>query len=57
MTSHALTMALHRLRRRFGERIRTHVAATVADGADIDEELRQLIATLGREAGDVWRPE
>jgi RNA polymerase sigma factor (sigma-70 family) len=45
--AHALTMALHRLRRRLGERLRAQVAATVADGADVDEELRQLIATLG----------
>jgi RNA polymerase sigma-70 factor (ECF subfamily) len=47
MNSHAFTMALHRLRRRFGESLREEVAATVAEGADVDAELHYLIAAVG----------
>lgn len=43
----AFAVALHRLRRRLGERLRTRVAETVADGTDIDTELRHLIEALG----------
>ena len=47
MNRHAFTMALHRLRRRFGESLREEVAATVAEGADVDAELHHLIAAVG----------
>lgn len=47
MNAHALTMALHRLRRRLGEHLRAEVAETVADDADVDAELRYLIAAIG----------
>ena len=47
MNTHALTMALHRLRRRLGLCLHDEVAATVADGTDVDAELRQLIAAVG----------
>lgn len=40
------TVALHRLRRRLGERLRAAIAETVADDADIDAELRHLIAAV-----------
>jgi DNA-directed RNA polymerase specialized sigma24 family protein len=46
MNRHAFTMALHRLRRRFGERLREEVAATLADGTDVDAELHHLIAAV-----------
>ena len=48
MNGPAFTMALHRLRRRFGESLREEVAATVAERADVDEELHYLIATVGK---------
>jgi RNA polymerase sigma-70 factor (ECF subfamily) len=51
MTVHALTMALHRLRRRLGERLRAEVAETVADGTDVDAELRHLIASVSHARG------
>ena len=51
MSTHAFTVALHRLRRRLGERLRAEVAETVADGADIDAELRHLITAVSA-AGD-----
>ena len=47
MNGHALTMALHRLRRRFRDRLREEVADTVAEGADVDAELHHLIAAVG----------
>ncbi len=46
LTPHAFTMALQRLRQRLAERLRTAVAETVADGADVDAELRHLIAAI-----------
>ena len=47
MNEHAFTVALQRLRRRFGERLRARIADTVADPAEIDGELRHLIAAVG----------
>jgi RNA polymerase sigma factor (sigma-70 family) len=47
MTAHAFSVALHRLRRRLGERLRADVAETVAEGTDVDAELRHLIAATG----------
>jgi len=47
MNTHALTMALHRLRHRLGERLRAYVAETVGSGAEVDEELRHLITYCG----------
>lgn len=48
INSQSFTTALHRLRRRFGEGLREEVAATVAEGAEVDAELRHLIATVGK---------
>jgi len=41
--------AVHRLRKRFREVFRDEVAGTVADPADVDDEMRAVIAALGRE--------
>jgi len=46
MNVHAFTVALHRLRRRLGERLRAMVIETVADPKDVDGELRHLIAAV-----------
>jgi len=46
LNAHAFSVALQRLRQRLGERLRAAVAETVADGADIDAELRHLIAAV-----------
>lgn len=40
----ALAMSLHRMRRRYGELLRQEVAATVDDPAEVDDELRALMA-------------
>jgi DNA-directed RNA polymerase specialized sigma24 family protein len=41
--------AVHRLRRRFREVFREEVAGTVVDPADVDDEMRAVIAALGAE--------
>jgi len=41
--------AVHRLRKRFREVFRHEVAATVADDADVDDEIRAVVAALGRD--------
>jgi RNA polymerase sigma factor (sigma-70 family) len=46
LTIQAFTVALHRARRRLGQRLRINVAATVADAAEIDTELRHLISAV-----------
>jgi RNA polymerase sigma-70 factor (ECF subfamily) len=47
LNAHAVSMALSRLRHRLGLRLREEVSATVADGTDVDAELRLLIEALG----------
>jgi len=45
----AARVAVHRLRKRFRELSREEVAHTLAEGEDLEEELRYLAATLARE--------
>lgn len=42
----AVKVAMHRLRRRFGDRLRAEVAHTVVDSAGVDGELRALIEAM-----------
>jgi RNA polymerase sigma-70 factor (ECF subfamily) len=42
----AVRVALHRLRRRFGELLRHEIAQTVARPEDVDEEIRHLFAVI-----------
>jgi DNA-directed RNA polymerase specialized sigma24 family protein len=49
MTSGAFSVAVHRMRQRYGQRVRTEVANTVAHPADVEEELRYLFAVLTAE--------
>ena len=44
----AIRVALHRLRRRLGELLRSEIAHTVARPEDIEEELRHLFAALAQ---------
>jgi len=46
MTEGAVKVALHRLRRRFGELLRREVGRTVADKEAIEEEIRYLFSAL-----------
>ena len=44
----AVRVALHRMRKRLGRLLREEIAATVADPADVGEELRHLLSTVGK---------
>ena len=46
-TEAAAQVAVHRLRKRYREALRAAIAATVADEAEVDDELRALFAALG----------
>jgi RNA polymerase sigma factor (sigma-70 family) len=46
MSEGAVRVALHRLRRRFGELLRREIAPTVVSEADVDEEIRQLFSAM-----------
>ena len=48
MSEGAVRVALHRLRKEFGTALRATVAQTVASPEDVDDELRYLLAVLGR---------
>jgi hypothetical protein len=48
MSESAVTSAIHRLRRRHAELLREEVAQTVADGSEIDGEIRYLMEVVGR---------
>lgn len=46
MSSGALKVAIHRLRKRFRELVRGEIAATLDDPADLDQEMRHLVEAL-----------
>ena len=46
MSEGALKVAVHRLRQRYREILKSEVAATVAEASEVDDELRVLLAAL-----------
>jgi RNA polymerase sigma-70 factor (ECF subfamily) len=44
----AVRVAVHRVRRRYGQMLRAEIAHTVASPEDIDAELRHLFAVIHR---------
>ena len=46
MSAGAVQVAVHRLRRRYGELLRQEIAQTVSRPAEVDEELRHLFSAL-----------
>ncbi len=46
MSEGAVKVALHRLRRRFGEVLRSEIAHTVSSPEEIDDEIRHLFAAI-----------
>jgi len=46
MTENAVKQAFHRLRQRYWQLLRDEVSHTVATPAEIEDELRDLIAAL-----------
>jgi len=51
LTAQAYNVALHRARRRLGDRLRALVAETVADPKEIDAELRHLVGAINTSPG------
>jgi len=49
MSNGAVKVAVHRLRRRYGELLRVEIAQTVADPGDVDQEIRGLFETFSTE--------
>lgn len=47
MSEGAVKVALHRLRKRFGELVRDQIERTVATPAEVEDEIRYLFAALG----------
>jgi RNA polymerase sigma-70 factor (ECF subfamily) len=47
MSEATVKVAIHRLRKRFRDVVRAEIAETLADGAQVDEEMRHLIQALG----------
>jgi RNA polymerase sigma factor (sigma-70 family) len=47
MSEGAVKVAVHRLRRRFGDLLRDEISQTVAEAGEIDDEIRHLFAALG----------
>ena len=48
MSVSAFKSAVHRVRRQYRDRLRAEVAETVADPADVDDELRHLVMVLSQ---------
>ena len=48
MTEDAVKVAVHRLRRRYGEMLRLEVEETVAHADEVDGEIRHLLEVIGR---------
>ena len=47
LSAEAIKVTVHRLRRRYGELLRTEIAQTVSSPEEIEDELRNLFAALG----------
>lgn len=47
MSDVAIRGAMYRLRQRYGKLIRAEIAETVADPADVDDEVRHLLTVIG----------
>jgi RNA polymerase sigma factor (sigma-70 family) len=47
LSANALQVALHRLRRRFGELLRSEIAHTVSSPEEVHDEIRHLFAAIG----------
>jgi hypothetical protein len=48
LSSAAVAMSIHRMRRKYGELLRSEVAATISDDENPDDEIRHLLAILDR---------
>lgn len=48
MSQGAVAVAIHRMRRRYGELLRDEIARTVADAAEVEEEIAYLLTVVAR---------
>ena len=48
MSAGAFKVAIHRLRKRYRDLSRAEIAKTVADPAEVDDEIRYLMTVLAR---------
>ena len=48
MSEAAARTAVHRLRRRYSELLQEEIGATLVDPAEIEDEIRFLLAALGK---------
>jgi RNA polymerase sigma-70 factor (ECF subfamily) len=53
MSESAVKVAVHRLRQRYRELLRTEIGRTVASEQEVDEEMRYLLEVLSRGPGVV----
>ena len=49
MSEGAVKVAVHRLRRRFGNLLRAAITETVSNEADLNDEMRYLVAVLRKQ--------
>lgn len=54
MSEGAVTVAVHRMRRRYGELLRGEVAATVSSPEEVDDEIRHLMAVVSAAPGNIF---
>ena len=48
MSEGAVRVAVHRLRQRYGELLRSEIAQTVSGSDEVDEEMRYLLTALSQ---------
>jgi RNA polymerase sigma factor (sigma-70 family) len=53
MSEGAVAVAVHRMRRRYGELLRKEIAATVASPEEVDDEIRHLMAVVSAAPGNI----
>lgn len=47
MNENAVKVAIHRLRKRFRDRVKKAIAETLPEGGSVDEELNHLLSVVG----------
>jgi DNA-directed RNA polymerase specialized sigma24 family protein len=52
----AIKVAVHRMRRRYGDLLRAEIAATLEDPNDVEDEIRHLLVALAGEQGSAGNP-
>lgn len=53
MSESAVTVSVHRMRKRYGALLREEIASTVADEAEVEDELRHLLQILSAAPGEL----